>query len=141
MSGESADKPEGISSGAPRRRRALRVPITDIPRASVLDSSAVPQENGNGAARDVSDVLELDPPSGVTFAVEPSDDREPTEPSFMTIPDPFFSEDPEVDDEDLSAPSFDVQFSDTPPAIRASTMPPASARYSQMISLVNPGVV
>ena len=99
MSGESADKPEGISSKAPRKRRALRVPIADIPRASVLDSSVEHHENGNGAAHEVSHVLELDPPSGVTFAVEPSDDREPTEPSFMTIPDPFFSEEPEVADD------------------------------------------
>ena len=132
MSGESADKPEGISSRAPRKHRALRVPIADIPRASVLDSSVEHHENGNGAAHDVSHVLELDPPSGVTFAVEPSDDREPTEPSFMTIPDPVFSEEPEVaDDEDSSAPSIDVHFSDPPPAVRASTMPPASARYSE----------
>ncbi len=75
-------------------------------------------------------MLELDPPSGVTFAVEPGDDREPTEPSFMTIPDPLFDEAPEIDDEDVSMPSIDVHFSE-PPAARTSTMPPASARYSE----------
>ena len=37
MSGESADKPESVRTA--RRRRALRVPITDIPRASALDDS------------------------------------------------------------------------------------------------------
>ncbi|MGB5285215.1 MAG: methyltransferase domain-containing protein [Polyangiales bacterium] len=130
MSGEPADKAEGTSSRAPRRRRALRVPITDIPRASVLESSQPRHSNGNGAAHDLSNVLELDPPSGVTFAVEPSDYREPTEPSFMTIPDPFFEEAPEFEDEDVSMPSIDVHFSE-PPAVRTSTMPPASARYSE----------
>ena len=89
MSGEPADEPEVISSPAPRRRRALRVPIIDIPRASMLDNGAAAGTTGDGAPREVSNVLELDPPSGVTFAVDPSDDREPTEPSFMTIADPL----------------------------------------------------
>ena len=111
-------------------RRALRVPITDIPLASVRDAAEAPLENGNGAAHSISNVLELDPASGVTFAVEPADDRDPTEPSFMTIGDPFFNEEPEVGAEDPSAPSIDVHFSEPPPEIRTSTMPPASARYS-----------
>ncbi len=129
MSGETADEPEVTSSPAPRRRSALRVPITHIPRASALDKAAVPGGNGDGAPHEVSNVVELDPPSGVTFAVEPSDDREPTEPSFMTMGDPLSDAEPKPDDEDVSVPSIDVHFSE-PPKIRASTMPPATVRYS-----------
>ncbi|MGB5415150.1 MAG: class I SAM-dependent methyltransferase [Polyangiales bacterium] len=129
MSGEPADKPEVISSPAPPRRRALRVPISDIPRASVLDNAATARTNGDGAPREVSNVLDLDPPSGVTFAVDPSDDREPTEPSFMTVADPLLDAEPQLDEEDVSTPSIDVHFSE-PPKIRASTTPPVTARYS-----------
>ena len=89
----------------------------------MLDNTASPPTNGTGAANDVSNVLDLDPPSGVTVAVEPSDDREPTEPSFRTTPEPFF------DEEEVSVPSIDVHFSE-PPKIRASTMPPTTARLS-----------
>ncbi|MGB5365108.1 MAG: class I SAM-dependent methyltransferase [Polyangiales bacterium] len=129
MSGEPADKPEVISSPAPPRRRALRVPISDIPRASVLDNAATARTNGDGAPREVSNVLDLDPPSGVTFAVDPNDDREPTEPSFMTVADPLLDGEPQLDEEDVSTPSIDVHFSE-PPKIRASTTPPVTARYS-----------
>ena len=132
MSGESADKPEGLPSRAPRRRRALRVPITDIPRARMLDDSVEPLGNGDGAAHPVSNVVELDPPSGVMPAVEPVEDRDPTEPSFMTEPDPLGADDPDIDPADLSEPSIDVHFSDSqeirpssePPAIRVSSEPP-----------------
>ncbi|MBW1760658.1 MAG: hypothetical protein JRJ64_04030 [Deltaproteobacteria bacterium] len=140
MSGESADKPEAVQSHASRRRRALRVPIADIPRASMLDDSVESEGNGNGAAHSVSNVVELDPPSGVTAAVEPDEDRDPTEPSFMTEPDPFGGDEPEVDPADLSEPSIDVHFSD-PPAIppssnppelrQPSSRPPTTPRYSE----------
>jgi SAM-dependent methyltransferase len=129
VSGEPADEAEVISSPAPRRRRALRVPITDIARASVLDNAAAPPATGNGASNEVSNVLELDPPSGVTFAVEPGDDREPTEPSFMTISDPLLDAEAQLEEGEESTPSIDVHFSE-PPKIRASTMPPSTARYS-----------
>ncbi|MBT8465227.1 MAG: class I SAM-dependent methyltransferase [Myxococcales bacterium] len=129
MSGEPADEADVVSSRAPRKRRALRVPITEIPRATVRDYTPRSETHGNGASSSASNVLELDPPSGVTFAVEPSDDREPTEPSFMTIPDPLFERERPPDDGELSAPSIDVHFSE-PPKIRASTMPPSAARYS-----------
>jgi SAM-dependent methyltransferase len=157
MSGESADKPEGLQSRPPRRRRALRVPITDIPRASMLDDSVEPLGNGNGAAHSVSNVVDLDPPSGVMPAVEPGEDRDPTEPSLMTEPDPLGGDDQEIDPADLSEPSIDVHFSDPPaiplssdppaiplssdppairlssdpPAIRPSSRPPDAARYSE----------
>ena len=137
MSGESADKPGGLQSHAPRRRRALRVPVTDIPRASVLDESKHSLENGggNGAGYLTSNVVELDPPSGITTALDASDlydDRDPTEPSFLTEPDPLGGDGPIVDAADLSEPSIDVHFSD-PPAIHPSTTPPASRRagYSE----------
>ena len=148
MSGESADKSGGLPSHAPRRRRALRVPIADIPRANMLDDSAEPLGNGNGATHSVSNVVELDPPSGVMPAVDPSEDRDPTEPSFVTEPDPLGGDDFDIDSADLSEPSIDVHFSDPPgirpsvepseirppsdpPEIRPSSRPPAAARYSE----------
>jgi SAM-dependent methyltransferase len=130
MSGESVDKPEGHQSHAPRRRRALRVPITDIPRASVLDDTTETNGNGTGAAHSVSNVVELDPPSGVMAAVEPIEDRDPTEPSFMTEADPLGGDESETDTADLSEPPIDVHFSE-PPAIRSSSRPPTAARYSE----------
>jgi SAM-dependent methyltransferase len=137
MSGESADKPDGVQPQMSRRRRALRVPITDIPRASMLDDSM--EFLGNGAAPSASDVVELEPPSGVLAAVEPVEDRDPTEPSFVTEPDPLAGDEPEMDSADLSDPSIDVHFSDPPeirpasdrPVIRPSSQPPTSARYSE----------
>jgi len=139
MSGEPADKPGALQSHASRRRRALRVPIADIPRASMLDDSVESDGNGNGAAHSVSNVVELEPPSGVMATVEPVEDRDPTEPSFVTEPDPLGGDEPEVDSADLSEPSIDVHFSDPPqvrpssdpPAIRPSSKPPAAARYSE----------
>ena len=97
--------------------------------------------NGNGAARSVSNVVELDPPSGVMPAVDPVEDRDPTEPSFMTEPDPLGGDELELDPADVSEPSIDVHFSDPPqlplplpsdpPVIRPSSRPPAAARYSE----------
>jgi SAM-dependent methyltransferase len=127
MSGESVDKPEGVQSHASRRRRALRVPIADIPRASVLDDPSESHGNGNGAEQRVSDVIELEPPSGVITAVEPAESRDPTEPSFRTEPDPLGGDEPVVDVADRSEPSIDVHFSD-PPERRPSSNPP---RYSE----------
>jgi len=130
MSGESADKPQGLQSHA-RRRRALRVPITDIPRASALDEDAEP--NGNGSSPRVSTVVELDPPSGVTTTVE--DDRDPTEPTFITEPDPLGGDEDTGDgvapsQEETSEPSIDVLFSE-PPGVRPSATPPPEPRYSE----------
>jgi hypothetical protein len=127
MSGESVDKPESVQSHASRHRRALRVPIADIPRASVLDDSSESHDNGNGAEQRVSDVIALEPPSGVIAAVEPAESRDPTEPSFRTEPDPLGGDEPVVDAADISEPSIDVHFSD-PPERRPSSSPP---RYSE----------
>jgi SAM-dependent methyltransferase len=108
----------------------------------MLDDSAESLEDDNGASRSTSNVIELEPPSGVVPAVEPGadiEDRDPTEPSFMTEPDPLGGDEPEVDPADISEPSIDVHFSD-PPEIRASTeppparlssKPPGAARYSE----------
>jgi SAM-dependent methyltransferase len=139
MSGESADKQEGLHATGSRRRRALRIPITDIPRANMLDDALEFVGNGNGAARSVSNVVELGPPSGVMPAVEPGEDRDPTEPSFMTEADPLGGDELEVDSVDLSESSFDVHFSEPPatrpvtdpPVIPPSSRPPAAARYSE----------
>ena len=56
MSGDGADEPDTL--GNPRQsfgnrgRRALRVPIAEIPRARLLGESAEPEPNsGNGATR------------------------------------------------------------------------------------------
>ena len=74
MSGESADKPESF----PARKRALRVPISDIPRARVLAASEESEGNGQAA---VSNVVELYPPSGVTETMGVLDERDETLPS------------------------------------------------------------
>ncbi len=142
MSGESADKPDGLRSNAPRRRRALRVPIIDIPRASMFDDSVESVRKGKGSGRPASNVVELDPPSGVTAAVDPTEDRDPTEPSFMTEPDPLGGDEQDVDEADLSEPSIDVHFSDPPeirapsdrPAHRPSTTEPARVTRSKPVS-------
>ncbi len=122
MSGESVDKHDHV-----RRRRALRVPITDIPRASALDDRAEDHDGENGSSPRVSTVVELDPPSGVTSSVE--DDRDPTEPTFITEPDPLGGDD-DTDDEEASEPSIDVLFSE-PPGARPSAAPSAEPRYSE----------
>ena len=62
------------------QRRALRVPISDIPLASAADD-VVEDES---AATDVSNVVELEPSSGVSPAVDPEQDRDPTEPTLRT---------------------------------------------------------
>ena len=131
MSGEPADKAPSRASSVPQRRRALRVPITDIPRTSAREESTESYEQGNGASTAVSNVVELDPPSGVTFAVEPNDDHDPTEPSFMTMGDPLEDDGGWESDHDVSDPSIDVQFSDPPPPMHISTVPPLSVRYSE----------
>jgi SAM-dependent methyltransferase len=145
MSGDAADKSDELATPRPstasRGRRALRVPIADIPRAKLLDDSAATPEpdDGNGTiGPDEGD--DWDPPSGVTAAVEP--DRDPTEPSFPTAPDPLGSEPPD-NAADTSDPSIDVSFSD-PPQLRVSdaptdvtsapapsSTPPAEGRYSE----------
>jgi SAM-dependent methyltransferase len=126
VSGESADKPESLHSRGPRRRRALRVPITDIPRTSARDETVESAANGNGS--DVSNVVDFDPPSGVSAAMDFVQDRDPTEPTLVTEPDPL------GEPEDLSDPGIDVHFSD-PPAERPSAKPVANAtaepRYSE----------
>ncbi|MCZ6807746.1 MAG: methyltransferase domain-containing protein, partial [Deltaproteobacteria bacterium] len=132
MSGDAADKPEDLATPrhtfASRGRRALRVPITDIPGASASHA-------------DVE--VDWDPSSGVTAAVEV--DREPTEPTFRTEPDPLGSEPPEGDAADMSDPSIDVSFSDPPespvsgpptdvssaPAPARESLPPYQPRYSE----------
>jgi len=130
MSGESMNKPEGLQSRAARRRRALRVPITDIPRASALDDSVEPGGNGHGATYGASDMLDLDSSSGVAAALEFIDDREATEPSFVTEADPLGSDDLAIDATDSSEPSIDVHFSD-PTALRLSSAPPVAERFSE----------
>ncbi len=147
MSGDPADKPEESAtpphSFASRSRRALRVPITDIPRAKLLDDSvAIPgHDNGNRVSGPDEDD-DWNQPSGVTAAVEP--DRDPTEPCLRTEPDPLGSEPPD-DAADMSDPSIDVSFSDPPqlrvsdastdvtsaPAPALESNPPAEGRYSE----------
>ncbi|UCH28675.1 MAG: class I SAM-dependent methyltransferase [Myxococcales bacterium] len=112
------------------QRRALRVPISDIPLASAADDGVEDDADENGAATDVSNVVEFDPPSGVTAAVEFVQDRDPTEPTFMTEPDPLGGDDIEIDSDDLSDPGIDVHFSD-PPAQRPSSKPADAPRYSE----------
>jgi len=148
MSGDAADKPEELTpprqSFASRGRRALRVPIADIPRSRLLDNSAPTpvHESGHGTSAPDEDV-DWDPPSGVTAAAV-EEDRDPTEPSFPTEPDPLGSEPPD-DASEHSDPSIDVSFSD-PPESRVSGAPtdvspapaaalvssaPPEARYSE----------
>ncbi len=135
MSGDVADKPDELATPrqtfGSRGRRALRVPITDIPRANLVDdaTTAPGQDKGNGA-RDADAERDWDRPSGVTAAVEV--DRDPTEPSLETEPDPLGSDPP---DEEAAAktvePSIDVRFTDPPepPASGPSTdvAPPSAA--------------
>ena len=133
MSGESVDKSESLR--ASRRRRALRVPITDIPRASVLDDSVETQGNGSGPSPDLSNVVELDAASSVAAALDFVQDRDPTEPTFMTEPDPLGGDDPiEVESDDLSDPGIEVHFSEPPserPSPKTSSVPAAEPRFSE----------
>ncbi|MEM9730348.1 MAG: hypothetical protein AAF997_17340, partial [Myxococcota bacterium] len=85
MSGDVADKSEPRHSFATRGRRALRVPISEIPRARLLDDASLPIDH-DGGVDDATDLHELevdwDETSGVNEAAEV--DRDPTEPSFRT---------------------------------------------------------
>lgn len=131
MSGESVDKSESLRSS--RRRRALRVPITDIAHASALDESV--ETGGNGAAADLSNVVELDAASSVTAALDFIQDRDPTEPTFLTEPDPLGGEsDVDIEPDDLSDPGIEVHFSDAPPeqpSPKVSSAPAVEPRYSE----------
>ena len=123
MSGESVDKSESLRSS--RRRRALRVPIADIPHASALDDSV--EAGGNGAVADLSNVVELDAASSVTAALDFIQDRDPTEPTFMTEPDPLGGEgDVDIEPDDLSDPGIEVHFSDAPPEHPSPKTPSAT---------------
>ena len=132
MSAESADKPEGLRSQAPRRRRALRVPISDIPRASARDDHDPPATNGNGAAAEVSNVIELEPASSVDEAMGFVRDQDQTEPTFMTEPDPLGGDEVEIEPDELSDPGIDVHFSEPPRVSAPPTSPPEpEPRYSE----------
>ncbi|MDH3486371.1 MAG: class I SAM-dependent methyltransferase, partial [Myxococcales bacterium] len=149
MSGDAADKPDELATPrqtfVSRGRRALRVPITDIPRAKLVDNAtAAPgHDNGNGA-RHADEERDWDQPSGVTAAVEV--DRDPTEPSLQTEPDPLGSDPPDEEvASEVSEPSIDVRFSDPPelpvdgpstdvalpPAAAVGSEPASEARYSE----------
>ena len=125
MSGESADKPSSYPSRGPRRRRALRVPITDLHQASVVDESPEAVPNGNGASG-LSNVVDLDPQASLAAAVDFVHDEDLTEPTFITEPDPLGGDDIEIHAEDLSEPDIDVHFSDVP----GPTEAPAVSRTS-----------
>jgi len=148
MSGDAADKPDELAAPqqayVSRGRRALRVPIADIPRAKLVDDAATPpsHDNGNGASH-AEEEVDWDRPSGVTAAVEA--DREPTEPSFRTEPDPLGSDPREEVAAEVAEASIDVRFSDLPGSplserqtdvapppdgARGST-PPYEGRYSE----------
>jgi SAM-dependent methyltransferase len=133
VSSESADKSESLRS--PRRRRALRVPITDIARASVLDDSAEAHGNGSSAISDLANVVELDTAVSVTAALDFVQDRDPTEPTLMTEPDPLGGDEQiEIEADDFSDPGIDVHFSDPPserPSSEPSSVPPIEPRYSE----------
>lgn len=131
MSSEPADKPERFASQPSGRRRPLRVPIASMPPASAFDEAsswepeAAEEEGGNG----LSNVVEL-PTGGAIVAIDFDDDRDPTEPSFVTEPDPLGGDDIEIDAADLSEPSIDVHFSD-PPEMRPASNLPAEVRHSE----------
>lgn len=124
MSGDVADKSEPRHSFATRGRRALRVPISDIPRARLLEDN--PDASSQFDPRDdATEVHELDvdweESSGVNEAGEL--DRDPTEPTFVTEPDPLDREGSDTADDSEAAhrsePSIDVSFTD-PPSARES---------------------
>ena len=115
MSGES----ESLRS--PRKRRPLRVAIATLDAAAAETAVDEPMTNGEGELTDVSNVVSIDIAS--SLAPAPAEDRDPTEPSFMTEPDPLGEED---DSADLSDPGIDVHFSEPPSA------PPAKEeRFSE----------
>jgi len=131
MSSEPADEPERFSSHPSGRRRPLRVPITSIVPVSVLDEASVAKDDvaDEGAENGVSNVVELSP-AGASIATNFDEDRDPTEPSFVTEPDPLGDDDIEIDAADLSEPSIDVRFSD-PPETRPVTDALAEGRHSE----------
>jgi SAM-dependent methyltransferase len=128
MSGESTDKPGNYHSRGPRRRRALRVPITDVPQGGALEDSNDSSLHGNGSETRTSNVVELDPT--LAAAVDFAEDRDPTEPTFMTERDPLGGDDIEIEAEDLSDPGIHVHFSDLPEQGAVETAPP-EPRYSE----------
>lgn len=111
MSGESADRPESLR--AARRRRPLRVPVNAIPRASAADGQEPLAANDDGAETGVSNVVALDLGPDVVEAIDFVQDRDPTEPTFMTEVDPLGG-DIEIEPADLSEPGIEVQFSEPP---------------------------
>lgn len=129
MSGETADKPEGLQSQAPRRRRPLRVPIVETPRASVVDDSAEPQSRFEDGADGASNVVELELLSGATAPLELAEDRDPTEPSLPIEPDPLGGDEPEDEAVDPSDASIEVHFSDPPE--QRSMVTVAEVRHSE----------
>lgn len=125
---ESAEKPDQVSVRARRRRRGLRVPIADIPRASAADD-ATSERTGNGAPSEASNVIEIDLDPSLAAAVDFVEDREPTEPMFAVEPDPLGQEDDvELQSEALSDPGIDVHFS-IPPSDPPSVEP--EPRFSE----------
>lgn len=143
MGSDAIDKPATRHSFASRGRRPLRVPISDIPRARLLEDSTVPaSESGNGASHE-GDGVESNEGTGTTDS--PIVDRDPTEPTFQIEPDPLDLK-PQTDDRvEASEPSIDVSFSDPPiivdsvrprdvapaPTIPPSSPPPREARFSE----------
>ncbi len=127
MSGDAADKPDELATSqqayVSRGRRALRVPIADIPRAKLVDDKAVVRghDNGNGASNADKEV-DWDRPSGITAAVVA--DRDATEPSLRTEPDPLDSDSSDEIAAEAEA-SIDVRFSDLPES-------PLSARPTEL---------
>lgn len=128
MSGDVADKSEPRHSFASRGRRALRVPISDIPRARLLedDGDAALDIDAMDEATEVHELdVDWEESSGVNEASEV--DRDPTEPSFVTESDPLDSEPVAADGTgadvaDRSEPSIEVSFTD-PPGARESDVP------------------
>jgi SAM-dependent methyltransferase len=153
VSGESVGKPSQSPTRG-RRRRPLRVPISDLHVAPPVDVELEVEvydsldASGNGAGSHAN-VVELDTQTASSIPVEVLPDRDPTEPMIMTEPDPLgghaealdetgdnsppeaarldepLTEPLAVESEDLSDPGIDVHFSE-PPLQPARTSPPAS---------------
>ncbi|MGD8317355.1 MAG: class I SAM-dependent methyltransferase, partial [Myxococcales bacterium] len=130
MSGEPVDKPGSFAPEVPLRRRALRVPISGVQEIRAPQEPPRSSEDGNGGADGWSNIIEFDPPSGVPIAIETSDDRDPTEPSFVTESDPLGGDEVQIESSELSDPSIDVHFTD-PPGPRPSTRPSLENRHSE----------
>ncbi len=119
MSGESADRPESLRAG--RRRRPLRVPVSAISTASAREDE-LHEANDGEADTGVSNVVALDLNPDVVDAIEFVQDRDPTEPTFVTEGDPLGGI--EIDAADISEPGIEVRFSEPPP----ESLSPATAR-------------